>query len=427
MTYEFKRASRKKSKIRLLLSGPSGSGKTYSALQIAFGLGKKIAVIDTERGSAELYSDLGEYYVLPLNPPFRTENYVEAIHVAEKEGFDVIIIDSLTHAWAGEGGILDQHDAVTGFGGNSWAAWKPITPLHARLVDTILQSSAHIISTVRSKTAYAIDNSEGKSRPVKIGQAPQQKPDMEYDYTIAFDLALNHTAMISKDRTEQFKIDYFTPCRETGERIKAWLATGAEPTPQPPRATATPAVAVGGAAGSPPKATSNGTKLAEDPGQFKGHLNDEMHCFDCGAKIDPSREGRVSWRDYGRYLCLEHLKKAKAEEAANAKPAPRPAPKPAPQTPVDTSVSRAQRDLAAMQGAGVKSTTPAAPVSSEQPSHEPAPAEGKRHLVDVCTACGTGITAGERDMAKISAKPPLCSQCLGLALDRPAQNSAGGV
>lgn len=435
MTGKYTRASRKQSKIRLLLSGPSGSGKTYSALQIAFGLGKRIAVIDTERGSAELYSDVGEYYVQCLRSPFLTENYEQAIHDAENEGFDVIIIDSLTHAWSGEGGLLDQHDAVTGFGGNSWAAWKPITPKHTHLVETILQSPAHIISTVRSKTAYAIDNSEGKNRPVKIGQAPQQKVDIEYDYTIAFDLALNHTVMVSKDRTGLFPSEYFTPCPETGERIKAWLATGAELLPQPPRAAATPAAPPTATARSPPKVLPNGTPTtpaaapAEDPAQHMGHLNDMEHCFDCGIRIDSSREGMVSKRDHGRYLCLTHLKLANQQAEANAKPvakpaAPKAAPPAAPKA-VAEPEPEGQRDQPsssplAAEIARINAEQEAIDKQSAKKSPPGIKADPHAGIVSACQICKKGITEAERNMSRTSLEKSLCTDCLNKEFDKPA-------
>jgi KaiC/GvpD/RAD55 family RecA-like ATPase len=117
--------------MRLAIAGPSGSGKTYSALLIARGLvgpEGRIAVIDTERGSASLYADLTPFDVAELAPPFTPERYVEAIRAAEKAGYDAIVIDSLSHAWAGPGGILDLHDAAAAKEKNAFAAWRLVTP-----------------------------------------------------------------------------------------------------------------------------------------------------------------------------------------------------------------------------------------------------------------------------------------------------------
>lgn len=137
MAIEFKKAHRSKAKLRLAIAGPSGAGKTYSALLIASGIVplEKVAVIDTESGSADLYADLGGYSTVTINPPYSPQKYIEAIHAAEAAGFELIIIDSLSHAWSGEGGLLDQQGkaADSKYKGNSWAAWREITPLHNQL------------------------------------------------------------------------------------------------------------------------------------------------------------------------------------------------------------------------------------------------------------------------------------------------------
>lgn len=106
----FNRAERKKAFLKIAITGVSGSGKTYSALQLAQGLGGKIAMIDTENGSGELYSSLCDYDVAPMSAPFSPEKYIEYIHEAEQAGYSVLIIDSLSHAWAGEGGLLEFVD-----------------------------------------------------------------------------------------------------------------------------------------------------------------------------------------------------------------------------------------------------------------------------------------------------------------------------
>ena len=153
----FKKAQRSLSKLRLAVQGPSGSGKTYGALMLAKGLGGKIAVIDTERGSASLYADLAgmpEFDVLDLEAPYTPEKYVEAIHAAEEEGYDVLIVDSMTHEWDGQGGCLELIDQIARakFRGNTWSAWSELTPRHRKFVDAMLQSKCHIIATMRSKT-----------------------------------------------------------------------------------------------------------------------------------------------------------------------------------------------------------------------------------------------------------------------------------
>ena len=227
---EFKPAKRTRAKLRLGISGPSGAGKTYSALMIANGIASwtKIAIIDSENGSAELYSHLGAYSVLTLEPPYTPEKYIEAIRLAEKSGFEVVIIDSLSHCWNGEGGILDQQGkaAEVKFKGNTWAAWRDITPRHNALVETILKSSCHIIATLRSKTEYIQVSENGKSLVKKIGLAPVQRDGMEYEFTVFLDLSVEHIAFSSKDRTGVFDGQYFKPSFDTGKKLLAWLNCG---------------------------------------------------------------------------------------------------------------------------------------------------------------------------------------------------------
>ena len=164
----FRKAERSKARLRLGIGGPSGSGKTYSSLLIASGLGEKIAVIDTEHGSSELYADLFDYDVAVLTPPYTPEKYIHTIKEAEKQGYDVIIIDSLSHAWRGEGGMMDIHDSIAQATGNSFTAWREVTPMHNRLVEALLQSPAHIIATLRAKQDYVIVEEDGKSMVKKI-------------------------------------------------------------------------------------------------------------------------------------------------------------------------------------------------------------------------------------------------------------------
>lgn len=201
----FQRAERKRAWMKMALTGPSGSGKTYSALRLAFGLGKRVAVIDTENGSASLYADLGQYDVLEISPPFTVPKYREAIAEALAGGYDVLIIDSLTHAWAGEGGLLAQKEALDSRGGNQYTNWASITKLHEAFKASILQAPIHVVATMRSKTEYVVEQDQrGKSTPRKVGLAPIQRDGMEYEFTTVLDIALDHTAIPSKDRTGLF-------------------------------------------------------------------------------------------------------------------------------------------------------------------------------------------------------------------------------
>lgn len=228
----FRRAERKKAFLKIAITGVSGSGKTYSALQLAQGLGGKIAMIDTENGSGELYSTLCDYDVAPMKAPFSPEKYIDYIHEAENAGYNVLIIDSLSHAWAGEGGLLDFIDKKTSSSTsrNSFTAWKEATPKQNRLVDTILQAKMNVIVCMRSKQAYEIvENDKGKKTPMKMGLAPIQRDGLEYEFTIMFDISLDrHMAVATKDRTGLFVdwCDLITP--RIGKKIREWSDSGAE-------------------------------------------------------------------------------------------------------------------------------------------------------------------------------------------------------
>ncbi|CAB4141116.1 AAA domain containing protein [uncultured Caudovirales phage] len=235
--FQIRKAERKKSKLRLGISAPSGAGKTYSSLLIAAGIGKKIGVIDTENGSGDLYDNLieGGYDIITLAPPFEPSRYVQAIKTFEQAGYDVIIIDSLSHAWSGTGGLLDKQGKIADKEGNSYTAWRKVTPEHNKLVETLLQSPAHIIATMRAKTEYVQekDESTGKTRVRKVGMAPIMRDGIEYEFTAFLEIDHQHVASASKDRTGMFDGKFFTPDTETGKQLLAWLDSGAEP-PKPP-------------------------------------------------------------------------------------------------------------------------------------------------------------------------------------------------
>lgn len=224
----FKKAVRKKSKLRIALAGTSGSGKTYSALTLAKGIGGKVAAIDTERGSAQLYADKFDFDVLELAPPYTPERYIEAIKEAEKEGYEVLIIDSITHEWNGSGGILEIVDTLSRskFKGNSYAAWNEGTPRNRKFIDAMLASNMHIIATIRSKAAYVETERNGKKTMQKQGTSPEQRDGIEFEFTSVLDLNIDgNIATASKDRTQIFT-DPLVLTEETGRLLAEWLNTG---------------------------------------------------------------------------------------------------------------------------------------------------------------------------------------------------------
>jgi len=224
---KFKKAEKKKAKLRLGISGPSGSGKTYSALRLASGLSSKIAVIDSEKGSASLYADNFNFDVLELAPPYSPERYIEAMNDAVKEGYEVIIMDSISHAWAGEGGLLNKKEQLDARGGNSFSNWAKMTPIQERFVASLVNCPAHLIVTMRSKQEYILEqNEKGKQAPRKVGLAPVQREGFEYELTTMFDVGMNHTCETSKDRTNLFVDKIFQITEETGQILKDWLESG---------------------------------------------------------------------------------------------------------------------------------------------------------------------------------------------------------
>lgn len=226
----FQRATRTKKKLRMAISGPSGAGKTYSALAIAGGLaaGGKIAVLDTERGSASLYSDRFNFDTEELEN-FNPENYIKGIGEASEAGYAVLIIDSLSHAWFGQGGVLDQ---VTKRGGNTFTdGWGKIgTPLQNRLMDAILNAPMHVIATMRVKSEYVIEPDErGKVVPRRVGTKEVQREGSEYEFDVLGVLDMQNNMVIEKSRYSELAGQIITkPDAKFGEKMLSWLNAGAD-------------------------------------------------------------------------------------------------------------------------------------------------------------------------------------------------------
>jgi len=237
----FQRASKKQAKLRMALDGPAGSGKTFTGLIAATVLrnGGKIAVIDTEHGSASKYADMFEFDTLQLTN-FHPQRYIDGIRAAEEAGYSVILIDSLSHAWEGEGGVLQLHEEATKRQKteNSYTAWRDVTPIHRDLVEAILQSKCHVIATMRSKMDYVqVKGEDGRTTIKKVGMAPVQRQGMEYEFDVVGDLDIDHNMVISKTRC--FAIADAVVSKPTAawfEPIVKWLGEGEaapKPTPAP--------------------------------------------------------------------------------------------------------------------------------------------------------------------------------------------------
>ncbi len=236
----FTPVTREKAKLRLALTGVSGAGKTLGALYIAYGITgdwSKIALIDTEHERAKFYANrtdlgTGQFLWAALTPPYSPERYKAFVaDAAEEVGEDgVAIVDSLSHAWNGEGGVLEIKNKVASRQGrNDYTAWDEAGQEQNALIDSILAVNCHTIITMRSKMAYTMqENERGKMQPVKIGLAPVQRSNAEYEFDIVLNIDRDHMAVASKDTTFLDKYGaVITP--ELGQQLAAWLNEGAEP------------------------------------------------------------------------------------------------------------------------------------------------------------------------------------------------------
>jgi AAA domain len=216
-------ANRQKVKIKMALQGPAGSGKSFGALLIAFGLcgdWSKIAVIDSENHSSELYAHLGGFNVLNLEPPFTPERFTEAIDICTKAKMEVIILDSISAEWEGTGGILEIHGKLAG---NSYTNWNKVTPRHNNFVQNMLQCPVHIIGTIRAKQDYVLTDKNGKQVPEKVGLKGITREGLDYEFTLLLELDIKQNANATKDRTSLFMgKPEFNISVETGVKIKDW-------------------------------------------------------------------------------------------------------------------------------------------------------------------------------------------------------------
>lgn len=255
----FKKATKAQSKLRLALCGLAGSGKTYSMLSIASAMGAemrrlghgdgRIGLLDTEHRSAELYADKFDFDVMPMdNHSPRT--YVDGIKEAESAGYNFVIIDSLSHAWSGKNGALEQKDNAAARGGNSWTAWRDITPMHNLLIDTMLSCRMHLLASMRTKMEYVQTSENGKTRIEKVGLAAIQREGMEYEFTVVGDIGLDHVLKISKSRLDgvlSLGDAFEKPGEFFAKKVYGWLMTGVAPVradeEKGPATAATPSVA----------------------------------------------------------------------------------------------------------------------------------------------------------------------------------------
>jgi hypothetical protein len=259
----FAPAVKTESKLRMAIAGPSGSGKTYTALAVAAELvpGGKVAVIDTEHGSAAKYADLFKFDVANAAPPYHPDGLIKLVTYAANNGYDVVIVDSATHYWSGAGGVLDLKDDAERRmrNPNSYTAWKDVTPIHQRMVDALISVHAHVIVTMRSKQEYVLVEKNGKQVPQKMGMAPIQRDGFEYEFDVMMDMDVKNVGHVTKTRCPALTDrDFVKPGADMAAILRDWL-TGAAPSQAPSPVVFTPTAA-----------KSNGQQPPERPEPFVG-------------------------------------------------------------------------------------------------------------------------------------------------------------
>ena len=312
-TPTFAPATRRAVKLKLAVEGPSGAGKTRGALALATGLaqGGRVAVIDTENGSASLYADQVRFDALEIRPPYLTEKYQAAVQAAIAGGYAALVIDSISHQWDGDGGILQRKEETDARGGNHFSNWAPFTKEHNAFRALLLQAPIHVVATMRSKMAYSQETTEGKKGTSikKLGLQPIQRDGMEYEFTLAFDVQMDHRAAASKDRTGLFAeglVDLLDPT--VPAQLVEWLKTAAPEAEDP---VAAPALALVSEDGLP-------TATTPWPGNDKFHGKPVTEFSERALfwLLEPSRVGPHV--DVWQLLARDELKRRSAVSAGSA-------------------------------------------------------------------------------------------------------------
>lgn len=233
-TNPFQKAQRAQARARVAIDGPSGSGKTWTGLTFATALaehvGGRVAVIDTERYSAALYADEFDFDAVDFTPPYSPERYVEYLRQAHEAGYGAVLIDSLSHGWNAEGGVLELVDTAAdrSFSGNRFAGWKVGTPAQNALVQAIVGAPLHVVATMRTRQEWVIEEDDkGRKKPKRVGTSVQQREGIEYEFTIVCDMDLEHRLVVSKSRARPLSDRVVTrPGRSFADELVAWLDAG---------------------------------------------------------------------------------------------------------------------------------------------------------------------------------------------------------
>jgi hypothetical protein len=309
------KAVKAQSRLRLGITGPAGSGKTWTALEVARGLkpGARIAVLDTEMGSASKYADAFDFDVVEV-AHYKPQVVLDFLGLCEREGYDVAIIDSMSPFWNGPGGFLEMVDDETaklkGRTGkaDSFAAWKPVDAVYARWVLAILASKVHVIFTIRSKMAYESTRVDGRTSIAKLGMAPICRDTFPYELDVVLDMDADHVGVVSKTRAHGLDDQaHRRPGADFAARLVAWLSSG--PPPQPPQ-------------------TVHDPSWEADKGRFFAaltglNLDYEALCTELAAMAPPRpRPSAMTQEARGKLVAWLRARAAKAEaEATEAGPA----------------------------------------------------------------------------------------------------------
>lgn len=233
MSFAFTKATKSAAKGRIALDGPSGSGKTYTSLMIASELGGRIAVIDTEHGSASKYADIYSFDTLHLDR-YSPQILIDALAAASVAGYEVVVVDSLSHFWMGTDGMLEQVDrAAKRSGGHGMSGWKEMRPVERQMVESLLAYPGHVICTLRVKSDWVEgENARGRKQMIKVGTKAEQREGLEYEFDLVASMDLNNELTVVKSRCPKLAGEIVTrPGRAFAETFKAWLDDGIDTGP----------------------------------------------------------------------------------------------------------------------------------------------------------------------------------------------------
>ena len=253
--FTFRPAIRENVWLIIGLAGSSGSGKTYTAMRLASGIAgdKPFAVIDTEAGRAKHYADLFRFDHGDLTAPFRPAAYAEAIKAAEEAGYPVIVVDSMSHEHAGEGGLLDWHEEeLDRMAGNDYrkrdacdmAAWIKPKMEHKRMVQKLLQVRAHLILCFRAEERIEMVREGGKMKIVPKasltglnGWIPVCEKSLPFELTCSFLLTPDHPGVPRPIKLQEQHRPFFDttkPITEAaGKALAEWARGKKNSSPAP--------------------------------------------------------------------------------------------------------------------------------------------------------------------------------------------------